>query len=47
MLRDKAYVLAKLEWMRENRTWPNGKAIELRKGLAAAEVGQLVSCQRF
>ena len=24
MLRDKAYVLAKLEWMRENRIWPNG-----------------------
>jgi hypothetical protein len=24
MLRDKAYVLAKLEWMRKNRIWPNG-----------------------
>ncbi|MEP7172180.1 MAG: hypothetical protein ABI705_01695 [Aestuariivirga sp.] len=23
-LRDKTYVLAKLEWMRENRIWPNG-----------------------
>ena len=23
-LRDKTYVLAKLEWMRENRVWPNG-----------------------
>ena len=24
MLHDKGYVLAKLEWMRENRIWPNG-----------------------
>lgn len=24
MLREKAYVLAKLEWMRESRIWPNG-----------------------